>query len=158
MCKWEPFCSLIYAFKHTLLWRHNEPDGVSNQLPHDCSLNRLFWRRSKKTSRLRITGRCARNSPVTGEFPAQRSSNAENVSIWWRHHDMDITENTRRDEMNEMGWRNLETSLHTLVTSPWPQRVVPCPPVKLNVEHLKMLVRRSQPRSDLQQCFHRWLS
>ena len=22
-----------------------------------------------------------------GEFPAQRASNAENVSIWWRHHD-----------------------------------------------------------------------
>ena len=27
------------------------------------------------------------NSPVTGEFPAQRVSNAENVSIWWRHHE-----------------------------------------------------------------------
>ena len=27
------------------------------------------------------------NSPVTGEFTAQRSSNAENVSIWWRHHE-----------------------------------------------------------------------
>ena len=26
------------------------------------------------------------NSPVIGEFPAQRSSNAENVFIWWRHH------------------------------------------------------------------------
>ena len=26
-------------------------------------------------------------SPVTGEFPAQRASNAENVSIWWRHHE-----------------------------------------------------------------------
>ena len=25
-------------------------------------------------------------SPVTGEFPAQRASNAENVSIRWRHH------------------------------------------------------------------------
>ena len=24
---------------------------------------------------------------VTGEFPAQRASNAENVSIWWRHHE-----------------------------------------------------------------------
>ena len=24
------------------------------------------------------------NSPVTGEIPAQMSSNAENVSIWWR--------------------------------------------------------------------------
>ena len=23
---------------------------------------------------------------MTGEFPAQRASNAENVSIWWRHH------------------------------------------------------------------------
>ena len=23
---------------------------------------------------------------ITGEFPAQSASNAENVSIWWRHH------------------------------------------------------------------------
>ena len=30
---------------------------------------------------------CGGNSPVTGEFPAQRASNAENVSIWWRHHE-----------------------------------------------------------------------
>ena len=27
------------------------------------------------------------NSPVTVEFPSQRASDAENVSIWWRHHD-----------------------------------------------------------------------
>ena len=26
------------------------------------------------------------NSPVTGEFPAQRASSAENAHIWWRHH------------------------------------------------------------------------
>ena len=26
--------------------------------------------------------------PETGEFPAQMASNAENVSIWWRHHDI----------------------------------------------------------------------
>ena len=26
------------------------------------------------------------NSPVTGEFPTQRASDAENASIWWRHH------------------------------------------------------------------------
>ena len=44
-------------------------------------------RRSKKTSKLRATGPCEGNSPVTGEFPAQRASNAENVSSWWRHHD-----------------------------------------------------------------------
>ena len=40
----------------------------------------------KKTSKLRVTGLCAGNSPGTGEFPAQMASNAENVSIWWRHH------------------------------------------------------------------------
>ena len=41
---------------------------------------------SKKTSKLRVTGLCEGNSPVTTEFPAQRASNAENISIWWRHH------------------------------------------------------------------------
>ena len=69
-----------------LRWRHNERDSVSNHQPHDYLLNRLFRRRSKKTSKLRVTGFCARNSPGTGEFPAQMASFAENVSIWWRHH------------------------------------------------------------------------
>ena len=30
------------------------------------------------------------NSPVTGEFLAQRVSNAENISIWWRHRETRI--------------------------------------------------------------------
>ena len=74
------------ALEFTLRWRYNERDGVSNHQPHDCLLNRLFRRRSKKTSKVHVTGLCAGNSPVTGEFPAQRASNAENVSIWWHHH------------------------------------------------------------------------
>ena len=65
----------------SLQWRHNEHDSGSNHQPHVCLLNRLFGRRSKKTSKLRITGLCAGISPVTGEFPAQKASNAENVSI-----------------------------------------------------------------------------
>ena len=69
-----------------LRWRHNELDGDSDHQPHDCLLNRLFGCRSKKTSKLRVTGLCAGNSPGTGEFSAQMASNAENVSIWWRHH------------------------------------------------------------------------
>ena len=40
------------------------------------------------TSKLRVTGRCGGNSPVTGEIPAQRASDAENISIRWRHHEM----------------------------------------------------------------------
>ena len=74
----------------TLQWRHNEGDAVSNHQPHDCLLNRLFRRRSKKTLKLRVTGICPGNSSVTGEFPTQRASNAENVSIWWRHRDIFI--------------------------------------------------------------------
>ena len=54
------------------------------------SLAFVYWTiysgRSKKISKLRVTGLCAGNSPVTGEFPAQMATNAENVSIWWRHH------------------------------------------------------------------------
>ena len=69
-----------------LQWRHNGHNGVSNHQPHGCVLNQLFRRGSKKTSKLRVTGLCAGNSPVAGEFPAQRASNGENISISWRHH------------------------------------------------------------------------
>ena len=33
----------------------------------------------KKTSKLRVTGLCEGNSPVTGKFPAQRDSNAKKM-------------------------------------------------------------------------------
>ena len=86
--KWPPFRRrhIQAHFLESLQWRHDGRDNVSNHQPHDCLLNRLFGRRSKKTSKLRVTGLYAGNSPVTGEFPVQRASNAENVSIWWRHH------------------------------------------------------------------------
>ena len=71
-----------------LLLRHNGRDGISNHQPHDCLLSRLSRPRSKKTSKLRVTGLCAGNSPATGEFPAQMASNPENICIWWRHHDI----------------------------------------------------------------------
>ena len=69
-----------------LQWRCTGRDGISNHQPHNCLLNHLFRRRSKKTSKLRVTGFCVGNSRMTGEFYAQMASNAENVSIWWRHH------------------------------------------------------------------------
>ena len=66
----------------SLQWRHNGRDGVSNYQPHHCLLNRLFRHRSKKTSKLQVTGLCEGKSPATGEFPSQRANNAENVSIF----------------------------------------------------------------------------
>ena len=90
--EFDYMCHLIVKkFKKltlSLQWRHNGRDSVSHHQPHDCLLHRLFRRRSKITSKLRVTGLCEGNSPGTGAFPAQRASNAENDSIWWRHHDI----------------------------------------------------------------------
>ena len=86
--KWKLHFDGIFVSGRTLQWRHNVRDGVSNHQSHDCLFNRLFRRRSKKTSKLRVTGLCEGNSPVTSEFPAQRASNAENAHIFWRHHDL----------------------------------------------------------------------
>ena len=66
---------------NTLQWRHNSRDDISNHQPYYFLLNRLFRRRSKKTSKLRVTSLCEGNSPVTDEFPAQRASNAEMFSF-----------------------------------------------------------------------------
>ena len=62
---------------------HKERNGVSNHRHLDlystvCS--GADQRKHQSTACL-----CKGNSPVTGEFPAQRVNNAENVSIWWRH-------------------------------------------------------------------------
>ena len=65
----------------------------------------LFRRRSKTTSKFRVTGLCGGNSPVTGDFPAPRANNAENVSIWWRHH-------VSQEGCCNM-WYQYETHLHS---------------------------------------------
>ena len=51
-----------------------------------------FYSRSKKTSKIRVTGLCVVNSPVTSEFPAQKANNSENFSIWWRHHGIPVSQ------------------------------------------------------------------
>ena len=53
----------ISRYVLSLHWRHNDHDGVSHHHPNGCLLNRLFRRRSKKTSKLRVTGLCVGNSP-----------------------------------------------------------------------------------------------
>ena len=65
-CSWYKFRNVL------LLWRHNGHHGVSNHQPHDSLINRSLRRRSNETSKLRVTGFCAGDSPVTGEFPVVR--------------------------------------------------------------------------------------
>ena len=69
-----------------LQWHHNKRDDVSNYWCLNCLLKCLFRRRSKKTSKLHVTGLWEGKPPVTGGFPSQMASNMENVSIPWCHH------------------------------------------------------------------------
>ena len=59
---------------------------TSNHRSLDCLSNRMFMRRQKKTSKLRVTDLWEGNPQVTGRFPPQKASNTEDVSIWWCHH------------------------------------------------------------------------
>ena len=79
-------------YKTVLKWRHNERDGVSNHQPHDCLLNHLFRHRSKKTSKLRVTGLCEGihrwpvNSPhIMVNFRTDPHNPHPIVPPWGRH-------------------------------------------------------------------------
>ena len=93
-----------------LQWRHNERECISNHRRLECLLNRLLRRRSKKSSKLRVSGLCWGNSPVTDELPTKRASNAENVSVWWRHHG---TDNARLPDICAISSRYLRPLLLT---------------------------------------------
>ena len=51
MVNFSKLCLNLW-FLVALQWRHNDHDSVSNHQPYGCLLNRLFRRRSKKTSKL----------------------------------------------------------------------------------------------------------
>ena len=100
----------------TLHWRHNDYDGVSNHQPRGCLLKRLFRRRSKKTSKLRVTGLCVGNSPGPVNSPHKGPvarkmlpfddvimSNSHQAhfkqhrnSLQWRHNELYGVSNHRR--------------------------------------------------------------
>ena len=90
--KWWPFCSRpnvsTYRCFRTAPFNQKHAIASSNLVDLYCTRLQIYQlSRSKKTSKLCVTGLCVGKSPVTGEFPAQKASNAENVSIWWRHYD-----------------------------------------------------------------------
>ena len=73
--------------------------------------------RSEKTSKLRVTDLCEGNSPMTSEFPTQRASNAENVSILWRDHDYrDHSQIVFPTDLKQCMWDNVLNIMETLET------------------------------------------
>ena len=98
-------------------------------------LNRLVRRRrSKKTSKLRVTGLCEGNSPVAGEFPTQKASYAKcfhlMTSSWSPiNHNSVITVPCHRCMM-VFSWYQLCTNLHvpeklTKIASQYQRLTVP---------------------------------
>ena len=74
-----PVVIIIMSFQHCKVNRPHYNDVVMGAMASQITsltiflLNRLFRCRSKETSKFHVTGLCAGNSPVTGEFPAQRT-------------------------------------------------------------------------------------
>ena len=67
-------------------WRHNERDSVSNHRCLDGFTQPFVQVQIKESIKASRHWPVWEFSPVTGEFPAQRASNAVNVSIWGRYH------------------------------------------------------------------------
>ena len=58
-------------------------------------------------------GLCEGNSPATGEFPAQRASYAENVSIWWRHHRIHVNDPSSQNKCHSAHYYHIPWSCFT---------------------------------------------
>ena len=78
---WPPFCDripLVNGHYNDVIMTAMSSQITSLKIVYSILYSRRI---SKTTSKLRVTGLCAGKSPVTGEFPAQRATNVENVFI-----------------------------------------------------------------------------
>ena len=85
----------------TSQWRHNERDRVASQITsltivYSTVYSGVDQRKHQRSALLAFVRRI--HASVTGEFPAQKASNAENISIWWRHHIYDLANLTNVSE------------------------------------------------------------
>ena len=111
----------------SLHWRDNDHNGVSNHQPHGCLLNRLFRRRSKKTSELRVTGLCVGNSPGPVNSPHKGPvtrkmfsfddvimiSAINNNPPWWRCNGIRIDKFQCRHHYSDVTWMSWCIELQT---------------------------------------------
>ena len=84
----------IYTFdRYTLQWRHMSVMAsqiTSLMIVYSTVYSRRrFWQRKDQSSASLAFVRRIRRWPVNS--PHRGPSNAENVSIWWRHHDIHIS-------------------------------------------------------------------
>ena len=71
----------------SLHWRHNERHGVSNHRHIDCLRNRFVQAHTQGNINTPRHWHLWGKSTDDRWIPITRASVAENVFIWWRHHD-----------------------------------------------------------------------
>ena len=84
------YCFTLVITRSLQLWGNRGTNMIASKTSQSClrAVDRLTaWWRHQMEIFSALLAIYAGNSPVTGEFPVQRASNAENISIWWRHHD-----------------------------------------------------------------------
>ena len=120
-----------------LRWRHNDHDGGSNHQPHGCLLNRLFRRKSKRTSKLRVSGLCVGNSPGPVNSPhkgpvTRKMFPFDDVimhldivnmfEINYKHIVMaDFTWRSKASNNSNITWMEYENNTFLIKESPWPR-------------------------------------
>ena len=78
-------CFLLYTMCHY-------SDVIMSEISSEITSVSIVWSTvcsgadHRKKSKIHVTGLCEGSPPVTGGFPPERDSNAQNVSIWWRRH------------------------------------------------------------------------
>ena len=87
---------IVFDYDFQMHYRHYDDVIMGAMASHITSLMIVYstvysGADQSKHQNLRVIGLCGGNSPGTGKFPAQMASNAENVSIWWRHHHASIS-------------------------------------------------------------------
>ena len=93
---------------------------IASQITSQTIVYSTVYSNQRKTSKLRVTGLCEGNSPLTGEFPPQKASNAKNVSIWWRHYG--LAGMPQRKAMSGLQWPKILYTLmddNTVKMTPW---------------------------------------
>ena len=128
----------LYNTASQVLWKMHYSDVIMGAIASQItSLTIVYSTVYSSVDQTKHKSLRAGNSPVTDEFPAQMASNAENVSIWWRHHGIGYMIKTYRvtlmdhsetrykifQQLRRLTDRHILTSILTHLQYHWPEIV-----------------------------------
>ena len=105
-CSWFWQIRVRSWYSHSVIFhKYHRNRAATTQVKYERGIDKItrFWECwSKKTSKVRVTGLCERNSTGTGEFPAQMTSCVENdVIMIWQLYQYNGDNYNRQKHVNE---------------------------------------------------------